>query len=444
MKKYLIIFCFYYFPSVLHAQDKWTLKECISYGLEHHKSRNVYANEQLAAQAKAKEALSAYLPSINVNGSIDDNLKVQQSIIPAGIFGPTDTKVAFTKKFNTTGSVQLDQTIYDQSLLTGLKANKFNEQQAGLNVQQNDEKIIYNISTAYYQIFVYREQLRFLAANQDSYDQQLKISALQVKKGVATEVDLDKIRVNYNNNHSEILVAESNLTLAENQLKNAMGRPLNEALDINTMDTKILQEQVLVQPGDTAFSVANRTEYRLSQVNAQLLAIDEKRIRNGIFPKLTAYARYGGNGFGDNLGQTFNPILDFSAVGIKLTIPLFDGFKRSAQYTQAKYKHINALENLKIDQESYLLESYNATTKLVKAQAGVANEERNIELALSVFKSTSLQYQKGVTDLTSWLNSLNSLQESQNNYLNAIYTFYQAKVDLIKANGTLKDFYTSL
>lgn len=33
-------------------------------------------------------------------GTIDDNLKVQQSVIPAGVFGPTDLKVAFTKKFN--------------------------------------------------------------------------------------------------------------------------------------------------------------------------------------------------------------------------------------------------------------------------------------------------------------------------------------------------------
>lgn len=444
MKKYLIIFCFYSFPSILYAQTKWTLKDCITYGLEHHKSRNVYSNEQLAAQAKAKEALAAYLPSINVNAGIDDNLKVQQSIIPAGVFGPTDTKIAFTKKFNATGSVQLDQTIYDQALLTGLKANKYNNQLAELNTVQNDEKIIYNISTAYYQIYVYREQLKLLKYNRSNYAEQLKLSELQVKKGVATEVDLNKIRVNYNNNNSEIVAAESNLTLAENQLKNAMGQQLNVTVMLDTTGIDALKGKAAISTQDTAFSAVNKTEYRLSQVNASLLAIDEKRITNGIIPKLSFYARYGANGFGNNIGQTFNPILDFSAIGIKLSIPLFDGFKRGAQYTQAKYKHINALENMKIDQENYHLDAMNATTKLVKAQTNVVNDERNIQLAISVFKSTNLQYQKGVTGLTDWLNSLNSLQESQNNYLNSLYNFYLAKIDLEKANGTLKTFYTTL
>lgn len=444
MKKYLIILCFYSFPSLLYAQGKWSLKDCITYGLENHKSRNVYANEQLVAQAKAKEALAGYLPSTNVNASVDDNLKVQQSIIPAGVFGPTDTKIAFTKKFNATGSVQLDQTIYDQSLLTGLKANKFNQQQAELNTLQNDEKIIYNITTAYYQIGVYREQLRLLKYNRDNYLQQLKLSELQVRKGVATEVDLNKIRVSYNNNNSELVVAESNLTLAENQLKNAMGRQLSAELSIDTLNTGILQGKVKIDASDTLFAVINKTEYRISQVNASLLAIDVKRIRNEVIPKLSFYARYGANGFGDNLSQTFNPILDFSAVGIKLSIPVFDGFKRGAQHTQAKYKYINALENMKIDQDNYQLEALNAKTKLIKAQTNVENDERNVQLAISVFKSTDLQYQKGVTGLTDWLNSLRSLEESQNNYLNSLYNFYLAKADQEKANGTLKTFYTSL
>lgn len=432
------------FPFLLQAQRKWDLKECIAYGLEHHKSISVYANDKLAAQAKAKEALAAYLPTVNVNGTIDDNLKVQQQVIPAGIFGPTDTKVAFTKKFNTTGSVQLDQTIFDQSLLTGLKANKYSKQQAELNIEQNEETIIYNISTAFYQIFVYKEQLAYLEANKKNYAEQLSISELQVKKGVATEVDLNKIKVNYNNNNSNITAAESNLILAGNQLKNAMGFPMGEQLPTQSIEIKNPEHLDYLNARDTAFRLTNRTDYRLSQLDATLLDIDEKRIRNGIFPKLSAYIRYGGTGFGDQIGQSFNTISPFSAVGVKLSIPLFDGFKRGAQTSQAKYKRLNALQNLKIDEDKYLLESIDAKTKLVKAATNMENDKRNIELAQSVFKSTDLQYQKGVTDLTEWLNSVNSLRESQDNYLNSLYTYFQARIDLEKANGTIKTFYNSL
>jgi len=175
MKKYILIVFISVLSVSVSAQERLSLKQCIDYGLKHHRSTVVYRNDQDAARYKSKEALSAYLPVVNLNGTIDDNLKVQQSVIPAGVFGPTDVKVAFTKKFNSNVVAQVDQTIFDQSLITGLKANKVAQQQAQLSSEQNDETIIYNISNAYYQIFVYRQQLALLQSNRETYQQQLNI-----------------------------------------------------------------------------------------------------------------------------------------------------------------------------------------------------------------------------------------------------------------------------
>ncbi|SFD23864.1 Outer membrane protein TolC [Chitinophaga sp. CF118] len=428
-------------PCIAAAQQTKSLKDCISYGLAHHISKGVYANEILSAKYKSKEALAGYLPSVNVSGSLDDNLKLQESIIPAGLLGPTDTHITFGKKFNSNTSIQLDQTIYDQSLIAGLKANKLNIKQAELNNQQNDETIIYNICSAYYQIFVYREQMSLLKDNLNSYDEQLKISRLKVNKGVATEVDLNKIQVNYNNTYSQILVAESNLAVSENQLKNVMGFPLDEKILIDSV-SGINSGNVSDDPN--LFNAEYRTDYKLSGLNISLLTIDQKRIRAGALPKLTAYGRYGAIGFGDNLSQSYSGLSDFSAIGLKLSIPIFDGFKRHAQYTQAKYKRLNAVKNQQLDKENYKLEFENAHTKLLKAKNSMEYDRRNIELAQSVFESTDMQYQKGVTDLTDWLNAQTSLKEAQTNYLNSLYNFYLASIDLEKANGTLIKFYNAL
>jgi outer membrane protein TolC len=175
-----------------------------------------------------------------------------------------------------------------------------------------------------------------------------------------------------------------------------------------------------------------------------MLEIDEKRIRAGGLPKLSAYARYGTNGFGDQLKGAFSSMATYSTVGLKLNIPILDFFKRNAQYKQAQYKHLNAIENLKLDEGKYLLEYENARTKLIKEQTNVANNRRNIALATSVFNVTDLQYQKGTTDMTDWLNAQHSLKEALNNYLNSLYSYFQAKVNLEKAGGTLKNFYSTL
>jgi len=427
------------------GQSPWSLKDCIDYGLKFNRNNTIYLNEKKEADAKAREVLAAYLPAVSISGSLDDNLKVQQTVIPAGIFGPEDIKVAFTKKFNTNGTVQLDQTLFDQSLLVGLKANKVNALQAQLNVQQSEETIIYNISSAYYQLFVYREQLSFLQANRENYHRQMEVVSLKVNKGTALQKDLDKVTVDYNNTASLIRVAESNLELSHNQLKYEMGYPIGDPIQV---DSTVTDATAYTKAKGAAlknnFAKGNLIEVRLAQVKSDMLKIDEQRIQAGIYPKLTAYARYGAVGFGDHIGGSFSTLNSFAAIGLKLNIPILDFYKRNAQYKQAKYKYLNAVEQLKLDEGKYQLQYDNARIKLLKEYSNVENNKRNVALAQSVFHITDLQYNKGTTDLADWLIAQNSLKEAQNNYLNSLYSFFTTRLDLEKAGGTLKSFYSEL
>lgn len=177
-----LLLCFSIFN--VHAQKKLSLKECIAYGLKSNPSTVVYENEKRMADARAKETLADYLPSIDLSGTVDNNLKVQEQVIPAGLFGDEDLRVAFTKQFNTSGTLQLSQNIYDQSVITGLKANKINKHQIDLNQRKNNETIIYIIATAYFQIYTYQQQLELLYSNLEIYSAQLEIVSLKVQKGV--------------------------------------------------------------------------------------------------------------------------------------------------------------------------------------------------------------------------------------------------------------------
>lgn len=440
-KLYLVLlFCV--FALKIQAQDRLSLKQCIDFGLKSNPSNFIYENEKRIADAKAKEILADYLPALDASGSIDNNLKVQEQIIPAGLFGDEDMRVAFTKQFNTNGTLQLNQNIYDQSAITGLKANKINKQRSILNKEKNNETIIYNISTAYYQIYTYLQQLDLLKTNMETYGKQLEIVGLKVKKGVVLQKDLDKVQVDYNNLKSQIRVAETNIELATNQLKYEMGFPMDEHLEIERTMVSIEPESFSL--GNDELEIENLTDYQLDKNNADLLKIDQKQIKAGYLPKISAYARLGVVGFGDNLSQSFSTLNSFSAVGLKLSMSLFDGFRRSNQYKQAQFKYNNALEQNKLNEGKYKLEFENSKSKLLKSQSNFENDRRNMELAQSVFEVTDLQYQKGVTDMTDWLNSQRSLKEAQNSYLGSFYDYLQSQIDIEKSKGTLNQFYNSL
>jgi len=446
-KRHALTIFLFLLPSALLAQANFNLKGCLTYGLKNHPSIRISGNNILNAKAQQKEAVAAYLPSINFTGSLTDNIKAPVSIIPAGTIGPKEVKVAFTTQYASTGTAELDQAIYDQSALTGLNAGKYNMEQAKLNQRQNEETLIYNISTDYYQVFIYQVQLHLLQGDAATYSGQLEISNRGVRNGTTEESDRDKILVNYNNTVSNILVARSNLSLSIVQLKNAMGFPLDKDLPLDSLPSLPGGEsagQSLQLPGDSLFIIANRTEYLLDKTNVSLQEINAKQVRAGALPTLSFFAKYGGNGYGDQLGQSLSSIYDFSAIGINLKVPLFDGFKRNAQYHEAKYKQANAEETMKIDAANYRTDFETAKTKLLTALINVTNNKNNIALAESVFKSTDLKYRKGVTDLTDWLNAQNSLNEAQNNYLNTLYSFYGARLDFEKARGGLKSYYSSL
>jgi outer membrane protein TolC len=442
MRKKILILLLFSFWLHGYAQENWTLKQCIEYGLKNNRNNTIYANEKLAAYAKAKEVLADYLPKVSLTSTLDNNLKLQQSVIPAGIFGPDEIRVSLTQKYNSNFVGQLDQVIYDQSLLTGLKANKYNKQRADLNIEQSNEAIIYNISIAYFQIFVYNQQLELLKYNKETYEKQIEIYRLQVSKGITLQKDLDKVNVDYNNTISQIRVAQSNLKLAENELKYEMGYPINDLLTVNPSTE--LGTTLLNEDSTSTFSPASRIDYKLSELNIKTLEIEQARIKAEGLPKLSAYFRYGAVGFGDKLSAAYDELLPYSAVGLKLSIPILDFYKRNAQYKQAKLNRINAEENLKLSEGRYKVEYENAYTKLSQAQTNVENDKRNVELAESVLKVTDLQFQKGTTNLTDWLNTQNSLKEAQNSYLNSLYSYYQARIDLEKAAGSLKTFYNSL
>ncbi|MGX5690948.1 TolC family protein [Arcticibacter tournemirensis] len=427
----------------LQAQERFTLKKCVEYGLKNHRNNTIYANRKIAADAQIREALAAYLPQISVSSTLDDNLNLQETTIPAGILGPEETRVAFSQKYSADANARLDQMIFDKSLLTSLKANKYHRKSAELSSVQSQEGIIYNVSNAYFQILIYRQQLNLLRANKESYEKQIEIFRLQVEKGVAIESDLNKVRVDYNNTLSQIRLAESNVQLTENELKYEMGYPIDNSLLIDT--ALISSMPTLLSPaGNPGFIPSSKTDYQITATNVQLLKIEEDRIRAQGLPVLSGYALYGQIGYGDNIRQSYKDLDPYSAIGLKLSIPLFNFYKRNAQHAQARVERLNAEENLKLDEEKYKLEYQNARTKLSQTQINMESDRRNITLAESTFRLTDLQFQKGVTSLVDWLNTQNSLKEAQNSYLESLYNYFLARLDLEKAAGSLHSFYNSL
>jgi outer membrane protein len=317
------------------ARLQMSLKECIQYGLTHHRSVTIAENNIKNAKEQAREQLAGYLPQVSVNAELDYNAKLQQNVIPAGILGPTEQRITFGTKYNSTQVVQLDQKLYDQSLLTGLQANKEYNKLSEMDAEKNKENLIYNISTSYYKILVAQRQLELLEYNKTQFEKILKVTQLQAEQGVAKKVDVKQVQVNLNNVLSQISVTTNDLTLARNTLKNNVG--LKQDAEITLTDTaRWLNQAPAAKIIYNPFDYKGTIDYQQQKIQIDLYDIQRKSIKNQVFPVVSVFGRYGANGFGANsVTDAYKPLLDYSAVGVKVSWNLFTGFRRDAQYKEA-------------------------------------------------------------------------------------------------------------
>lgn len=420
------------------AQQKYTLKQCISYSLTNHLSNDVYKNNTEIANQQGREALAGYLPQVGLNTTFDNNLKLATSIIPGGgPFGPDARKFQMGQRYATATVAQLDQTIYDQSLIYGIKANVPNKEIAALNEKQNQETLIYNTTAAYIEAAIYGEKIRILSVNEEKYKELLNIKKLQYEKGTATQVDYNRILVTYKNIVAEKTLAETNRELALNKLKDAMGMSLDETISIND---SLDYERLIPTSTSSDFDVTKLFTYKINSQKLILQEIDLKRKKSAFYPTLTGYARYGAQSYSQASSTLFHTWFDYSAIGLKLSIPIFSGFRKESQLKQSELNLMNMQKNFIITNNTLRLQALNANTQLQKSYNDVANNKENLNLAQEVFDITNLQYQKGTGTLTDLLNAEYSLKEAQNNYITSMLNLLSSTLNNEKANGTLIPF----
>lgn len=425
----------------LNAQQAFTLRQSIDYARSHSPAMAIAQNDQQKADALAQEAVAGYLPQINGSGAFDDNLKRQTTFLPAGIFSDQPTPVQFGTQYSTNLSVQAEQTLIDVAQLNGIQANKPNTAMAAIKVKQAEEQVVYDVAKAYAQVQAYREQVKLLEENLKQYDELVPILRLRLEKGVAQQLDVDRVEVTQRNIASQHTVAQANYEVSVAQLKRTMGMPMNEELQVTD---EVKGSGDVRQPTNAGFALNNLLGYQYNQQSELLYGIDLKRKRNAFLPTLSAYGRYGAMAQGNDLAESYDNWFDYAAIGLKLNVPLFSGLRRTSQIKQSEI----ALQNLREQQRDanlgFELNYKSADTRLLASSSTADRDAESLRLAERVFANTNLQYQQGMASLSDLLNADYQLKEARNNWTTSLLNRAVALLDLERSKGTLLDYANTL
>lgn len=424
-----------------YAQKPVSLKEAIDYSLEHHGSNVIYNNQLEKVRLQSKEALSSYLPQVSTNATLDDNLKRQVTILPGAMFGQSkDIPVTLGSKYNTNAVVQLDQTIYDQALIYGIKAGVPAQKVAELNIAKNNEELMYNTAAAYSQILILKEQQKLLTANEKQYQELYNITKFRFDKGVAKKVDIDRVTVQWNNIKAQQKQIQTDIDVAYNSLKNAIGLPLNSMLQIEDS----LEYDKYLQVANDNLDVQQLIDYQLQAQNIALQEIDVKRKQAAYLPTVSAYARYGEQGFGNDMSKATGVWTPYSAIGLKVNVPIFSGRRREAQLQESRLDLANQKQDLELSTAQLQMEFQNANRQLQENITTLGANKANMELAKTVYQTSQFEYSKGVSSMSDLLNADYSYKEAQSTYITSLLNLVSNRLAYERAKGTIKDFINQL
>ncbi len=431
-----------------NAQNEITLKQCVEYSLKNSSNIKMANFDVALSEQRIKETTGFYLPNFGLSSSIDNNLLITTQLLPAEMLGGkagTFIPVKFGTPYNMSIGLQLNQKLYDLSTIYDIKSSKVNKELSEQTAQKTNEATIYGISATYYQAMIIQIQIKMLKTKLASSDRSLKSTELLFQNGAAKKIDVDKIRVSYNNTKSQLQQAELSYSQSLNNLKFQMGMPQDKqvVLQDNVLENLIKNPKNIESKN---YQIENTLDYKLKQTNFTLMEINRKKSLAAYQPVVTLY----GNARVSAMRKEFNFLkagedwYPSSAVGIQLSWSIFSGLQRDARLTQSELNIQKAKESLSLTEQSFKVDISNFEMKFKNAYENIQNEKENLDLAESVYKNVQLQYQQGVSSSLELIQTESSFELAQNTYLNKLFDLFVARMDLEKAQGNLMNFINNL
>jgi len=345
--------------------------------------------------------------------------------LPFSVFSP----------WTASGGFDLSQILFDGQVFVGLQARSTAMDLAKKTADVTSEQIKANIQKIYYQLVVGEKQLGSIQANIDRFEKLLHDTREIYNNGFAEKLDVDKVQVQLTNLQTEKEKIINQLIAGNAGLKFLINMPQKDTLRLT--DT-LSDDDVKANLLDEAYNYEDRKEIQLLTAASKLNGYNIKRYQLSRIPTVAAFGSYSKNA----QRQTF----DFfskgdwyttSLIGLKISVPIFDGFARRAKIEEARLTLEKSNNSLQQAKENMDYEVSTARTRIKTAITTLDNQKQNIRLAEDVYNSTKKKYEQGLGSNQEIYNAQTELKVAQNNYYSALYDAISAKIDYLKATGKL-------
>jgi len=428
------IFCCCLVPLTSIAQPEGetlkqaTLENVIQYALKNYPLIQQSQLDEETTGFAIKSKLADWYPQVNFAYNYQRNVQLQTLATSLGLF---------KSGLNNASSPQIyaTQNIFNRDVLLAVKTAgdvRINSRQTTTSRKID---LTVNVTKGFYDVLATMQQIKVGQGDVNRLKLSLKTAYDQYQGGIVDKTDYKRATITLSNTQATLKSNQEFLKYKLEYLKMLMGYPTSGDLDI-VYDTLQMENEILI---DTAQQVDynNRIEYKLFQTQRKLQEATVKYNQWSYLPTVSAFGYYINYYYNNNLGDLYKQNYPNSYFGASLTLPLFQGGKRSANIKQQKWvlKRLDLdIVNLKNTMNSQYMQALAAyKANLITYQA----LKQNVELAKEVYEVIQLQYRSGVKNYLEVITAETDLRNARINYFNSLYSVLASKIDLQKALGQI-------
>jgi len=433
---FLQLSAFNFQSSACHAQQSWTLEQCIDHAVTHHIAIRQRENQQRQQELQLSTARNSRLPDLSA--SAGQNFSFGRGLTAENTYTNTNTS---STSFSLGTSVPL---LTGNRIPRSIELSRLNLEAATQDLEKARDDIRVQVAQQYVQV-LYDQEIAGVAHRQVAIDsaQVARLEAL-LSVGKASEAEVAQQRAAMAQSQLSATQADGNTRMALLALSQLLELPSPEGFSISEKPVATLQSPLPSLPSPDAIyaaAVSLRPEVKAEQLR---LAGAEKNIdiaRSALYPSLSFSAGLGsnyyktsgfkGDAFGKQLKNNFSQYLGFN-----LSVPIFNRFSTRNSVQSARIDRENqllSLENTKKQLYKEIQTAYcntvNAQQKLLSSEEARRNSEeafRLMQAKYEVGKATSTEFNEARNNL---LRAESDLTQSRYEYLyqRALLLFYQGK-----------------
>lgn len=412
---------------------KFSLQDAVAHAKKYNSTLKNSALDVISAEKKVKEVLALGLPNVNATGSFNNYLTVPSSVID---FGGAKQVIRFGVPFSATGSIAASQLLFDGGFLMGLKASKEYVQLAKINLKRTEVETEISVSKTYYGILLAQTSLKLINANLDALGKTKFDLEKLVQNGFLDRTEFDKVSLQFSSLELQRDKLNDQQKTFMMVLKIQLGLNFDDQVEL-TDELMKMYEASKVTLLSNKVDYNNRLEYQLINQAISLNTLDKKRYQFGYAPSLVGIFSTQRNSFGETFGDLGKDWYEGTLWGLNLSIPIFDGFKKSAQIQQASINIKKAENDKKVLSNVIEQEVFIARTTFDRSAKQLEVQKKNLDLAQDIYNRTELKFKNGLTSSLELTNAQRDLETARASYLNTMYDYFVAQLDLRKALGDL-------